>query len=533
MMKVGVYARYSTDRQTESSIADQLRICREYAQRHGWMVAEEFADEAISGAALGNRPAAQRLIAAALSGSINVVLVADLTRLSRNQGDLAKLTERFRFQRIRVIGVQDGYDSNSRTARMQAGMSGIMSEEFRAQIGARTYTALQSRARAKQAAGGRAYGYDGARQPIESEAAVIREVFRRHAAGESMKAIASDLNARGIPSPGATWKRQSRRSDGRWLVSSIHTLLHNELYIGRVIWNRREWRKDPDSGLRTYRERPQSEWIVHEHPESALIEPETWRLSHQRLGRKGGGQKGPTRYLLSGLLDCGVCGAKFIVYGGSQHRYICGSYHAGGEHACNNRITVPRDLAEELILLPVVNDLLSPAAIDAAAESARAEARREQIHSAIPVDAERINKEIAEIERLVQDGLLSAARAAPAIEAAERDRRAIMKAAARQATGSAFSTNELIDAYREEALRMRHVLQGSEVNAARAALREVVGTVKLMPANNHLVAHFQGGTFALLGKTGTHGMVDTSELCPRYHSIYQPIPLIRKRGGSK
>ena len=527
MMKVAVYARYSTDRQSESSIDDQLRICREYADRQGWSVAEEYADEAISGAALGNRPAAQRMINATLNGEFQVILVADLTRLSRNQGDLAKLTERFRFQRIRVIGVQDGYDSNSRTARMQAGMSGIMSEEFRAQIGSRTYTALQSLAKAKRAAGGRAYGYSSTREPVEAEAKIVREVFSRHAAGESMKAIASDLNARGVPSPGAAWKRETRRADGRWLVSSIHTLLHNELYLGRVIWNRREWRKDPDSGLRTYRERPRSEWIVHEDPSLVLIHADIWARSHERLGTRGGGQKGPSRYLLSGLLDCGVCGAKFIVYGGSQHRYICGSYHAGGEHACNNRITVPRDLAEELILEPVVNDLLSPAAIEAAAEAQRAEARREQIHAAVPADVERINVEIAELERLVQAGILSSVRAAPSIEAAERDRRALMKAAVRQSTGSSFTTNELIDAYREEATRMRHVLQGSDVNAARSALREVVGTVKLMPRETYLEAHFQRGSFALIGKTGTYGMVDTSESCPRYQ-LYIYLLLLEK-----
>lgn len=527
MMKVGIYARYSTDRQSESSIDDQLRVCREYAQRHGWEIFEEYADEAISGAALGNRPAVQRLIDAALAGHMEVVLFADLTRLSRNQGDLTKLIERLRFRRIRVIGVQDGYDSTSRTARMQAGMSGIMSEEFRAMIGDRTYTALQSRAKGQRATGGRAYGYTGTREPVEAEAAIVREIFSRHAAGESMKAIASDLNARGVPSPGAAWKRETRRADGRWLVSSIHTVLHNELYTGRVIWNRREWRKDPDTGLRTCRERPRSEWIVREDPELALVDSSTWARSQARLGAKGGGQKGPVRYLLSGLLDCGICGAKFIVYGGSQHRYICGTYHGGGGHACSNRITVPRDVAEELILAPVVDDLLAPEAVDAMAEYMRMEARREQVHAAIPADAERIDGEIAELERLVQAGILSAARAAPSIEAAERDRRAAMKAAARLPGGTVFSTNELIDAYREEAMRMRHVLKGSDVNAARLALREVVGTVKLMPRETYLEAHFQRGTFALVGRTGTYGVVATVESGPRYHSIYPPIKLLR------
>ena len=51
-MKVAIYARYSSDNQRDASIADQLRLCREFASRHGWTVVQEFADHAISGATL-------------------------------------------------------------------------------------------------------------------------------------------------------------------------------------------------------------------------------------------------------------------------------------------------------------------------------------------------------------------------------------------------------------------------------------------------------------------------------------------------
>lgn len=527
MTIAALYGRYSTDGQDQTSTADQLRVTREYAARQSWVVSGEYVDEAISGGALGNRPAVQRLIADAFAGAFNVIIVMELSRLARGE-DLPKLIQRLKFRGVRVIGIQDGFDSTTRTARMQAGMAGIMGGEFIEMISRRTYSALEMRAKGQKPTGGRAYGFNGTREPVEAEAAIVREIFSRHAAGESMKAIASDLNARGIPSPGAAWKRETRRSDGRWLVTSVHTLLHNELYLGRVIWNRREWRKDPDSGRRTSRERPRSEWIVHEDPKAALIDAATWASCHERLGKKGGGQVGPPRYILSGLLECGICGAKFVISGGRGHRYVCGTYHQGGAYACSNRLSVPRDLAEELLLAPVVEDLLGPNEISAMADYMRTEARRSQIRAAVPADALRIDEEIAELERLVQSGVLTAARAAPAIEAAERDRRAAVKAAARLPNDTVFSTNELIDAYRQEAMRMRHVLQGKDVIAARSALREVVGAVKLMPRESYLEAHFQRGTFALVGRTGTFG-VDTLESGPRYHCIYPPIKLIRPR----
>jgi site-specific DNA recombinase len=142
-MRAYTYARYSTDRQTEASIADQQRRCHEYAKSSGISVAEDFTDQGISGAALGNRPGFLRVMATLAAGDI--LLIADLTRLSRSQ-ELAPLLDRLRFRGIRVVGVLDGFDSESPQARMQAGLSGLMSDELRAGIRARTHSALQMRA---------------------------------------------------------------------------------------------------------------------------------------------------------------------------------------------------------------------------------------------------------------------------------------------------------------------------------------------------------------------------------------------------
>lgn len=81
-MRAYTYARYSTDRQTEASIADQQRRCREYAQARGWDISASFTDEGISGAAVGNRAGFLMTMSTLQSG--DVLLVADLTRLSRS-----------------------------------------------------------------------------------------------------------------------------------------------------------------------------------------------------------------------------------------------------------------------------------------------------------------------------------------------------------------------------------------------------------------------------------------------------------------
>ena len=141
-MHIYTYARFSTDRQDEAWILDQQRVCHEFAAKGEWPIDADYVDEGISGAALGNRPSAQRLLATLESGS--VLLLADLTRLCRSQ-DLAPLLERLRFRGVRVLGVLDGFDINSPYARMQAGLSGLMSDEMRAQLRVRTHLALETR----------------------------------------------------------------------------------------------------------------------------------------------------------------------------------------------------------------------------------------------------------------------------------------------------------------------------------------------------------------------------------------------------
>lgn len=356
-MKAAIYGRFSTDRQNESSIADQLRICSEFAAREGLQVTESFEDHGISGAALGNRPAALQMMDAAYAGRFDVLLVTDLSRLSRSNGDLAKMIDRLVARGIRVIGVQDGYDSTRRGHRLQAGLSGIIGEAFREMVRDRTRSALESRAKQHRPTGGKCYGYDG--QSVNPEQApIVISIFEQFANGASCRAIAADLNARQIPSPGATWNRTIRRSRG-WMGSAIRAMLRNERYAGTVHWNTAEWIKDPDTGKRKRRLHPRSEWITHQDESRRIVSDELFERA-QRVTRLGDDRRlksgGKPKYLLSGLLECAVCGSHYIM--ADPRSYAC-SGHIGGR-VCANSIRVRRDTVETKILGPVRDDLLAP-----------------------------------------------------------------------------------------------------------------------------------------------------------------------------
>jgi site-specific DNA recombinase len=346
-MKAAIYSRFSTDKQTESSIADQVRVCTEHAARQGWQIVERYEDQGISGAAFGNRPGFQRMRADAMAGKFDVLLLTDCTRLARS-GELQPLIERLRYQGVRVLGVQDQFDSSTGFSDMQASMSGAMSIEFRRMIKHRTHAALMSRARAGRSAGGKAYGYREGKID-KGEAFIVREIFGRFADGASPRSIAADFNARNIASPGSSWKRVERRTGG-WMASGVRVILRNERYRGVIHWNASEWRKDPDSGKRNRVMRPRSEWISHADQSLRIVSDNLWERAQRRLDPAKDDQRlksgGRPKHLLSGLLHCEVCGAHYTIT--DARSYGCYSYHDG--KACSNGIRVRKDHIEDVLL---------------------------------------------------------------------------------------------------------------------------------------------------------------------------------------
>ena len=120
MTRAAIYARYSSDNQRDASIEDQLRLCREHAQREGWQVVESYTDHAVSGASL-LRPGVQALLSDAQSGRFDVVLAESLDRLSRDQEDIAGVYKRMHFTDVRMVTLSEGEISE-----LHIGLKGTM-----------------------------------------------------------------------------------------------------------------------------------------------------------------------------------------------------------------------------------------------------------------------------------------------------------------------------------------------------------------------------------------------------------------------
>lgn len=134
--KAAIYARYSTDLQSDSSIEDQFRVCRRMIEGHGWREAAAYADAAISGASL-LRPDYQRLLADARAGFFDVVVAEGLDRFSRDQEHIAAFYKQMTFHGIPVVTVAEGEISE-----LHIGLKGTMSALYLKDLAQKTHRGL-------------------------------------------------------------------------------------------------------------------------------------------------------------------------------------------------------------------------------------------------------------------------------------------------------------------------------------------------------------------------------------------------------
>jgi site-specific DNA recombinase len=386
-MKAAIYARYSSEMQRAASIEDQGRNCRRRAEVEGWEIVATFADAAISGSD-SRRPQYLKMLEAAAQREFDVLLVDDLSRLTRDSVEQERAIRRMEFQGLRIIGVSDGYDSNSKARKVHRGVKGLMNELFLDDLRDKTHRGIEGQARKGFWTGGRPYGYrlrpitdaskhDQYGQPARigtkieidpEQAEVVREIYQRFADGQSTRSIAAELNRLNIPSPGSTWNRRTRRC-ASWMGSAIRVITRAPIYGGLVRWNANAYIKDPDSGIHKRRARPRSEWLEYRDESLRIVSDELIERARNRTqSRTSDDQRlrsgGKAKFLLSGLLECGSCHHRFVMANGTS--YAC-STHLDGK-ACSNGILVRRDHMEATLLGPIRKGLLSPERVARMAE---------------------------------------------------------------------------------------------------------------------------------------------------------------------
>jgi site-specific DNA recombinase len=439
-----------------------------------------------------------------------------LDRLTRDQADTATLYKQLTFVGIKIITLAEG-----EVSELHVGLKGTMNALFLKDLAHKTRRGLRGRIEIGRSGGGLCFGYDvvldnaadgkpiaGARRINERQAEVVRQIFRWFASGRSPRRIAFDLNRAGIAAPGGAG----------WGASTINGnatrgtgILNNELYIGRLVWNRLRYLKEPTTGKRVSRLNPQSEWIVREVPELRIVDQDLWERVKSRQAalrkdtRTDRGQErsfwAQTRpkYLLSGLLRCGACGGAYTKINAN----LFGCAAARNKGTCSNRINIRRDAIEAMVWDGLKKRLMDPKLFKVFVEEFAREFNR--LRAAEGNEIEQAKTELAAIERRLRKIVDAIADGAPArtlkeelltLEARQDELRGLL---AKPEPDRTLVHPGLAEIYRRKIAALHEALQDEATrDEAIELIRSLIEAVVLVPDKGSLRTEVRGELAAIL-----------------------------------
>jgi DNA invertase Pin-like site-specific DNA recombinase len=246
LARCAIYSRKSTEYNLElafNSLDAQREACEAYirSQAHeGWrLIPDRYDDGAFSGASL-DRPALQQLLAEVRAGKIDIVLVYKVDRLTRSLADFAKLIELFDAYDVSFVSVTQSFNTSSSMGRLTLNVLLSFAQFERELIGERVRDKIAASKRKGLWVGGPVpLGYAAVDKKIvvvPAEAAAVRTIFARYLELGSVRALAQDLDRRGICSK-PRWLSNGRTiGGGRFGVGALAHLLKNRFYIGEVVY---------------------------------------------------------------------------------------------------------------------------------------------------------------------------------------------------------------------------------------------------------------------------------------------------------
>ncbi len=396
-MSAAIYARFSSDLQSERSIEDQVAACQDFARRAGLDGPfRVYADAALSGASMATRPQLQALLADMRGRRLKILIAESIDRLSRDQADVHLIRRAATTNGVRFLTIADG-----EVTSMVAGLKGIIAEHYLIDLAAKTRRGLMGVARSGRSAGGRCYGYRavegearGVRAIDDAEAAIVLRIYEAYAAGQGPRAIAAALNREGLTAPaGGLWRASTLLGDAR----AADGLLRQELYRGRLVFNKRRFIKDPETGRRRSALNPESDWIVTPAPDLRIVPEPLWlavQAKRRALAEIGAlSQRRRPKRLLSGLLRCGACGSPMNIV--TRAYFGCSAARETG--MCGQRRYLRGDVLDRRVLEGLKRNLLSPDLVAEAVRAFHEEARTRQADT----DRRRLElgKDLAEARR--------------------------------------------------------------------------------------------------------------------------------------
>jgi len=220
-----IYARYSSERQTEQSIEGQIRECTEFAKYNDITIVDTYIDRATTGTN-DNRTAFQRLLKDCTKQAWDIVLVYKLDRFPRNKYEMAIHRKTLRDNGIKLISAKENIPDSPEGIILESLLEG-MAEYYSAELSQKVKRGMrESRIKGQFTGGYLLYGYKVENKKVvidEDKAEVVRRIFKEYASNVFIKDIVAGLTNDGILNRGKAFAK-----------NTIHHMLKNEKYAGIV-----------------------------------------------------------------------------------------------------------------------------------------------------------------------------------------------------------------------------------------------------------------------------------------------------------
>lgn len=272
-----IYARYSSERQTEQSIEGQLRVCKDYAERNNISIIDTYIDRATTGTN-DNRRDFQRMLKDCSKKAWDIVLVYKIDRFSRNKYEMAMHKRTLRDNGIKLVSAMENIPDTPEGIILESLLEG-MAEYYSAELSQKVRRGMnESRQKGLYTGGSILYGYKVENKKIlvhDEEAEIVRYIFHQCHAGVIVKDIINALHAKGLTNRGKPFVK-----------NTIYRMLANEKYIG------------------IYRHK--DEIFTNIYP--AIIPKPLFDSIQQKIDANKYGKHVSVFYLLKRKMYCGYCG---------------------------------------------------------------------------------------------------------------------------------------------------------------------------------------------------------------------------------
>lgn len=311
MIKVASYCRVSTDRDDQAnSFESQQRYFREYIDRQpDWELYQVYADEGITGTSTKKRAAFNQMIADARLGKFQLILTKEVSRFSRNILDTIAYTRELKVLGVGVLFMNDGISTLEPDAELRLSIMGSIAQEESRKTSTRVKWGQTRRMEQGVVFGRSLLGYnvkDGRLTVDPDGAEIVRLIFYKYGVEKKgTTTIAHELQEAGY---------RTYSGNVKWAPGHIVKILKNEKYVGDLV-QKKTITPDYLSHAKKYNHGEEELVIIRDHHEP-IIDRELWDTVQRELkkrnrnGELGAGHS--NRYVFSGKIKCGECGASFV-----------------------------------------------------------------------------------------------------------------------------------------------------------------------------------------------------------------------------